>query len=113
MPLLLRYTLPTRTLRPYVQVGVEVAILLDRHQALIVSDEEQFNGSYVASRQELAVRPLGYGPTGGLGLLIPTGTVGSVQLEARYNSLDNTSEAFGVMSGAQTITFLAGYNFGH
>jgi hypothetical protein len=112
VPLLFRYTLPTRTLRPYVQAGVEVAVLLDKHQALVVTNEEQLNHSYKTSTEEIAVRPLGYGPTGALGLLIPTGASGSVQLEARYNHLDNTSQAVGIMSGARTVSFLAGYNFG-
>nr|WP_277881558.1 outer membrane beta-barrel protein [Hymenobacter cyanobacteriorum] len=114
VPLLLRYALPTRSLRPYVQAGVEVAILLDTHQALVISTEEQLNrSSYMTTTYELAVRKLGYGPTGALGLLIPTGTVGSIQFEVRYNYLDNTSQSADVIGGARTLSLLAGYNFGH
>ena len=113
VPLMLRYTFPKGRLRPYVQGGVETAILLDTKQAFVTEDNDVLGGGRATTMRAIDMRPLGFGPTGGLGMLVPTGNAGSFQLEGRVNKLDNGSQAAGVLGGATTISFLLGYNWGH
>jgi hypothetical protein len=114
VPLLLRYTLLAGRIRPYVQAGVETAILLDDKQAMITETTPNLggaSGSSVAVRS-VPMRSIGIGPTVGVGLLVPTGTAGALQLETRVNILDSASQAGGQLGGPATISFLLGYNLG-
>lgn len=111
LPLMLRYTLPRGAARPYLQVGGEVSALLDAHQALIVETNQKLGGvGTTTTTREIEMRSLNFGGTGALGVLIPAGP-GALQLEARYSQLDSSSAVATILSGAQTISFLLGYNF--
>ncbi|WP_457067103.1 porin family protein [Hymenobacter sp. UYAg731] len=112
VPLMLRYTLPRGLVRPYIQVGGEVSALLDAHQALIVETNQKLGGvGTTTTTREIEMRSLGFGPTGAVGITVPAGP-GALQFEARYNTLDSSSQAVKQLSGAQTISLLLGYNFG-
>lgn len=113
VPLLLRYTLPKGLLRPYFQLGAEFSLLLDSKEALIIETNQNLGstGTTTTTRQ-VEMRGYGYGPTAAFGVLIPAGTLGSVQLEGRINRLDGASLVFNELSGATSISFLLGYNFG-
>lgn len=113
VPVLLRYTLPAGRVRPYLQAGAEVGVLLDREQAQIVESNKFATSTATTTIRPIELRSLGIGATGAIGLLIPVG-VGAVQLEARYNNqLDSSSEIAYKLNGPQTVSFLLGYNLSH
>ncbi|WP_201983509.1 hypothetical protein [Hymenobacter rubidus] len=112
VPVMLRYTMPHGLVRAYLQLGYEASILLDAHQALVVETNQNLGGvGTTTTTREIEMRSLGFGATGALGALVPAGP-GEWQLEIRYNQLDNSSQVVGVLAGAQTISFLIGYNLG-
>ena len=112
LPIMLRYTLPHGVVRPYFQLGGEVSALLDAHQALIVETNQKLGGTgSTTTTREIEMRSLGFGATGAVGVTVPAGP-GALQLEARYSQLDSSSQAAKQLSGAQTVSFLLGYNFG-
>lgn len=112
VPLLLRYTvLPAGALRPYLQAGAELAVLLNRQLAVIQESNEGLNGTYSTTTRNIEMRGLGIGPAAALGVLAPT-KAGTFQLEARYSQLDSASEILNQLGGAQTIFLLLGYSPG-
>lgn len=111
VPLLLRYTLPAGKVRPYLQAGGEASVLLDS-QAQVLSSNEELDGTRSTSTSEIILRKIGFGLTAGVGLLIPAGAAGAVQLEGRINQMDNVSSAADVLSGPTTISVLVGYTLG-
>ena len=111
IPLMLRYTLPTGKLRPYLQAGVELSVSVDTDGAQISEENQWLGGSYYTLVTPIELRRLGLGPSAGVGLLVPTGA-GAVQLEARIGQLDNVSRAFDRLFGPRTVSLLLGYNLG-
>ncbi|UOQ99190.1 PorT family protein [Hymenobacter sp. 5317J-9] len=112
VPLAVRYAPLQGRIQPYLQAGIETAVLLNTHQARysVTTPAQGTALPVTTTTTEVALRPLGFGPAGSIGLQVPVGT-GSVQAEARYNQLDNSSRATNTLDGAKTITFLLGYNF--
>lgn len=111
LPLLLRYTWPTGKLRPYIQAGSELAVML-RREAMVRSSNVQLNGTRAVSSTDIRLRSGGFGFAAGAGLLVPLGAAGALQLEARFSQLDNASVAKDLLTGATTTSLLLGYNVG-
>lgn len=112
VPLLLRYTWPTGKLRPYVQAGGELAVLLSR-EAVVRTSNVQPNGPRGATSTDIALRSGGFGLAAGAGVLVPLGAAGALQIEARLSQLENASVVKDLLNGATTTALLLGYNFGH
>ena len=110
VPLLLRYTVPLGKLKPYIQAGVETAVLLNPKEALIVEKNQDLGGGNSAVTRQIDMRGLGIGPMAALGMTV--GATGALQFEARYNQLDSASETYGQLGGANTVSFLLGYQLG-
>lgn len=109
VPLLLRYSFTKGIIRPYIQAGGIFALNTRR--------EGERTDSYPRFSSDVTVMPVdlrsyGIGGMVGLGISVPTGQVGSINLEARVDKFDNTSEVSGLLSGAQGFSLLAGYTFG-
>ena len=109
VPLMLRYALPRGMVRPYLQVGGEVSTRLDLQQAFMVGTNQK-QGS-VGTTREIEMRSFGFGGTGALEVFIPAGP-GAFQRESIHKQLDSSSYVVDLVGGAQTISFLLGYNFG-
>ena len=114
IPLLLRYQAVDGFLRPYLQLGGEVSLLLDKSKAIIEQQNQTLgsNGAYSPNTVLVEMRSFGFGFTGGVGVLKSLGSAGDLQLEVRYNQLDSASGLPGELSGATTVSVLLGYNFG-
>ena len=113
VPLMLRYTFPNGRFRPYLQAGGEFALLLNRHEAVIERYNQNLDGTYSVKTIEIEMNGINFGATGSAGMLIPVGSAGALQLEARYTQLDRASAVYNYLGGANTLSFLLGYNFGH
>lgn len=114
VPLLLRYQAVRGSLRPYLQLGGEVSLLLDKSKAIIEQQNQTLgsNGAYSPNNVLVEMRSYGFGFTGGVGVLKSLGSAGDLQLEVRYNQLDFAGAVPGELSGATTVSILLGYNFG-
>lgn len=109
LPLMLRYTWPSGKLRPYVQAGVELGILLGQ-DSYLYSLEEQYTGPPTNRSAEVEMLPLSIGGTAGLGLLVPLGTRNALQVEIRFNQLTRASKAQNTLNGPNTLSLLLGYS---
>jgi hypothetical protein len=106
VPAQIRYTILQGGIRPYVQAGVTVAYHTQAEAQ--VATETRLG----TSTRQIALRSAGFGPTAGLGVSIPVFKTHSLQLEARAEWLDGSSEATRGLSGAQSVALTAGYTFG-
>ncbi|GAA4362360.1 hypothetical protein GCM10023185_30210 [Hymenobacter saemangeumensis] len=109
---MLRYTLPGRKLRPYLQGGLEVAFAL-KQQARITASDDVPVGIPTASSRELDLRGYGLGPILGLGLQFPLGESNSLFLEGRYNQqLGSTARDINTLNSPTTLSLLLGFSLG-
>ena len=113
VPLMFRYTWPAGRVRPYLQAGAEVAVLLNFHQAVITERYQELNGSYSTDVRQIEMRGLGIGPVAGVGVFVPAGAAGSFYVEGRFSQLDSASQAASILSGPVTVSVLLGYCLGH
>ncbi|MBD2714747.1 hypothetical protein KBK19_06855 [Microvirga sp. STR05] len=107
LPLLMRYTILQGGVRPYIQAGAVVSFQT-QGDARLETEIPRFG----TDRREFSVRTTFFGGLLGAGISIPTGSVGSMQLEARAELYDGTSESVETLSGVRGISLLAGYTFG-
>ncbi|QNH63201.1 outer membrane beta-barrel protein [Hymenobacter sediminicola] len=107
LPLLVRYTFLQGGVRPYLQAGL-VGTLQTQTDARVETEVPRFG----TDTREIEMRTTGFGGLLGAGISIPTGNVGSLQLEARAEWFDGSSQATKILSGARGLGLLAGYTFG-
>ncbi|MBX0290828.1 PorT family protein [Hymenobacter sp. HSC-4F20] len=109
VPVLLRYSLTQGGVRPYVQAGFV-------YKQNIQRDAEKTDYlprlSSAPSASPVELKSYNIGGVFGVGVSIPTGSYGSINLEGRLDKLDNTSAAANTISGSQGIALLASYTFG-
>lgn len=110
IPLMVRYTMQTAGVQPYLQAGMAYSINVTTEGRRRTTGS-RFN---VDQTEEVQLRPTNSSVLGGAGVAMDLGP-GRVQLEVRVDFLDGTSAvASGEnrLSGARNISFLAGYIFG-
>ena len=113
IPFMLRYTWPKGFVRPYLQVGIETSVLLNGDARFYTAEQQIPGEPPVVYTRPIELQKLVFGPVGGLGLLVPTGSLGALQVEARYNpQWGSASHELGLIGAPSTYTFLLGYNFG-
>lgn len=104
LPLMLRYSLLTKAIQPYVQVGGLAALNVKGAVLEAVS-----GGAANTDQANLtAVALYNVGWVGGAGVAIPAGP-GKLQLEARVDRLANTLD---IIANHHSFSLLAAYTFG-
>ncbi|WP_188547218.1 outer membrane beta-barrel protein [Hymenobacter qilianensis] len=106
---LLRYARTTGAIRPFIQVGPQLAAHIKRNAVLTTTYDVA--SPPAPSSREIELRPSNFGGVLGAGLLLPAGKAGTFQLEARLDKMDSLSES-GILSGATTTSVLVGYTIG-
>ncbi|SHK59884.1 Outer membrane protein beta-barrel domain-containing protein [Hymenobacter psychrotolerans DSM 18569] len=107
LPLLLRYTFLEGPVRPYLQAGFQIGAVFQK-KAEVVTTRQLFG----SSTREIEMRTMITAPVVAAGISLPTGSVGSVQLEARMGWQDSYSQATQALTSAKGLSLLAGYTFG-
>ncbi|WP_148103411.1 porin family protein [Hymenobacter rigui] len=109
LPLLLRYSLTKGIVRPYVQAG-----FVAKQNIKNKAEKSDYLPRFSSNRTITAIDLKSYNIGGlfGVGVTIPTGSKGSINLEGRLDKLDSTSSAAGIISNSRGLSVLAGYTFG-
>ncbi|WP_185816887.1 porin family protein [Hymenobacter metallilatus] len=109
VPLLLRYSLTKGIVRPYVQAG-----FVFKQNIKNEAEKSDYLPRFSSDRTTTAIDLKSYNIGGlfGVGVTIPTGSKGSINLEGRLDKLDSTSSAAGIISNSRGLSLLAGYTFG-